>query len=1350
MADILDDWLNRDYEGSTPEERELERLRIQAEYEAQPPQQEEEPSPATADTSIQEQPTESTATAEQQPAEAQQQAPTGTQLQSVDGSPISPELMAQYGDQGDKYEVRNGYIFEKPEYTKSKRSGGLEPGQTMYGDNPLAMSTEALGVGAGKNVLGMLNAIPGVTIPVDDLKYKDPNIEGATNFFGDLLVGIYTGKFLIGAGTKFANSKYLPPKVREILQGAFVRRSGTAMASVGGFTLPTLGNPDSATDENIPGLAKKYLPKWMGDYIPSAIATMDTDLPDERRAKNVGQSLGLGWATDALPLVLRFAFNKSRGGLSNNLIPENELAEAWLKKNKTDEISNIDEAIEKGFIKNQEALDDVGRVNQQIKTDTGVDLDKPTLGVHDVFDEGESAVRTLDNYGVVGASIDQARIANNLGTTNGRLRSVIREGGMKFVTQNGEYFLEGMQILRKELQEAGEYSYKLDDGILTNAEIRSAGEQLAAQAMDMDIDQLRAFVQSMQSIDPSTRIPQLTDVGASTVMNLIKNFNEEFTSLPAMTSRAYANTSVAGNAADVAFASRLTEDPSVIARSQERALDMLKYLMVQRGFDSYVKGRALNQLNIWNRVQNKLTPAKLAAEQLKEENSASSLLKTINKVIKDSDDVIGTLDYLRKQNPEYLKPFMFALEYTDGNVKSIEDLIKYWNKSFSLKKALVDFDPQVASLPVKGWWANIYNNLLAGVATPLKAMQETHLGTLAKGFTVIAGAPFTGNKDALRAGLYLVNQSFDMQKASLKFATDFWKKSTDPNVTSVLGRRDAFIRKSEQQWEILEAIAEAEELKGNFGPRALFENTRNIWEVADDNFGRFGGRGLLSADAMASMYGAQYEAGIKAFSAALESEEKIDSKALAKVKDTFLKEMFDEEGYVKSEYAIVAAKEIALNMDSRVTDALNGVMTTFPILKPFLMFPKTNISKAKVVLGSSPLREIPFVRMVGDFQLPFEKLPKGRAEEILTKYGISMENPAEARLLYEVKRAEIKGRRAITGMLMGGASAAYLQGDLTGDNTSDAAIRRFRDSDAKVPRRSFKTPIGWVSYEGFPFGLSEWLATTVNFMDEAVYGNLEERDFGDAMASLSLLLSSVFDKDTMKLAEPLAAALQGDFSELQKFSANFIPSMESQNSNIWLQFQRTLDTNLNKINGDTLAAMRERTLGRGLNIDDVSFLTGKPVQIYDNPLLAALAKNTPYKIEKGVNPNMQFLLDVQFIPNFTESIGGVKLSIPEQIELKKRIGERGVFNETVTRLRKKYNSKAYRKEVKGIRDQPFEFDLSKNFLQIELQNAWDREKGFAETQLSTYQRIQDRLFEDRLGNQRNKVPSSSVFNLQNK
>ena len=64
---------------------------------------------------------------------------------------------------------------------------------------------------------------------------------------------------------------------------------------------------------------------------------------------------------------------------------------------------------------------------------------------------------------------------------------------------------------------------------------------------------------------------------------------------------------------------------------------------------------------------------------------------------------------------------MIKIEFTDGKVKTIEDLLGYWDKSTRrISKSIVDLEPDIPNIVKDGIWASVYNNTLYAVATPIK------------------------------------------------------------------------------------------------------------------------------------------------------------------------------------------------------------------------------------------------------------------------------------------------------------------------------------------------------------------------------------------------------------------------------------------------------------------------------------------------------------------------------------------------------------------------------------------------------------------------------------------------------
>ena len=168
------------------------------------------------------------------------------------------------------------------------------------------------------------------------------------------------------------------------------------------------------------------------------------------------------------------------------------------------------------------------------------------------------------------------------------------------------------------------------------------------------------------------------------------------------------------------------EGTAAISRAQEQILDRVEFLMAQKGMTSYVRGRALNQLNLWNRMTAKGSKAFDQAEAKRLENliknEKNGTLQAMERIKQESAQMMETLREIQQTEPEMLAPLMMAYELTDGNVKTITALNNYVKESTGvLRKAFVDMQPEIPSVVLKGFFSNLYNSTLSALATPVKA-----------------------------------------------------------------------------------------------------------------------------------------------------------------------------------------------------------------------------------------------------------------------------------------------------------------------------------------------------------------------------------------------------------------------------------------------------------------------------------------------------------------------------------------------------------------------------------------------------------------------------------------------------
>ncbi len=111
-------------------------------------------------------------------------------------------------------------------------------------------------------------------------------------------------------------------------------------------------------------------------------------------------------------------------------------------------------------------------------------MDVALKGVHDLFDYSELGVRTVDDFGIVGASIDQVRVARNLDSVNGRMGNIISEPALKYGLQSAENSNQIVMGLADQLHKAGEIGMEGSNWKVTFKDVIDENENLAISMID--------------------------------------------------------------------------------------------------------------------------------------------------------------------------------------------------------------------------------------------------------------------------------------------------------------------------------------------------------------------------------------------------------------------------------------------------------------------------------------------------------------------------------------------------------------------------------------------------------------------------------------------------------------------------------------------------------------------------------------------------------------------------------------------------------------------------------------------------------------------------------------------------
>ena len=1133
----------------------------------------------------------------------------------------------------------------------------------------------------------IVNMIPGVTAKPAP-KFENEVAQSIREISSVVVPTMVLG----GAGIAAIGSK---AKHVGILNDPIVKTGGQALFSAGAGAFVDYTVPMNQTDDNLTGSLKKSWPRTFG-WIPNNIATIDGDNPETKRWKNVAEGTYLGLFTDFIQ-----GFGKLTAGVrgvdqNTHWVPESEKSKKWFSDNVVLD-KTADDVVERSAAKRSIELDEVGTYNFQ----KSIDPEEPVFGYHDMYGYQESGIRSVDDLGIVGASVDVVRINKNLNTAYGRVGSVMSEGALKFANESSENARNVMRGLGEILQDAGPYGYKVPDSrYITHEEIMEDGMKLASDFYNMDLQELQRTIRpgSMyQGTNVSTGTPELTDEAYAGVLGAIQKYMDDFINMDEARAVAYTGTSFAGQISDTAMGMRLTEGSGSIQRAQEQILDRVEFLMAQKGMTSYVRGRALNQLNLWNRMTTQGSQAyddatrRRIANQIKNEKNPT--LRAIEKLKQEAAETTDGLREISKSNPEMLAPLMMAYELTDGNVKSITGLNNYLRQSSQIwRKAFIDMQPEIPSLVNQAFFANVYNNTLSAFATPIKAgISGAHL-LIEKPIRTFAGALVNRDLQTIRRGWYQYSAMGETIKDSLGYASNIMKRSaTDPNVIQV---RDDVLLRNQKQLEVLKSFADAKARNGDFGPQLLVERIEEMNDLANHPVMRFGTRAMQATDGFVQSMVAAFESKGRAFDEVTRGgTHPFDADKATELADKVQAGMFNEKGIITDEAVQKAAGEISLNLDNAANNDLSALIRRMPVLKPFLLFTKTPLNEMALTLSYNPLGL--FVKDLNAFKHRFDEMPIEKVKDLLSQRGVDVSDPVMIKGKYEEIRADLRGRKAIGTITTGLGVSLFLDDRLHGAGHYNRQVQKTRD-ESDYKRNSIRgLDNKWYSFEGLG-PITNYLSLVATAMDN--YDVLAPNEMGEILKRAAFTFGASFtDKTYLAGLEPFMDVLRGDVGAINRWSSSFLTAANVRGSSQMAEIARLMDPGMKQINNDLEKMVRNRLpLLKSTLPAKYDWIDGKEVNVPDNIMARFRNTYTPWKESGEISKEKQFLIDIEYdaSPTLRTNGRGEKLNGEQQSDILSIMGQDGLWKEAIQEVMQSTDGKAFRKRFKEARAKNLPVDTS--------------------------------------------------------
>ncbi len=488
------------------------------------------------------------------------------------------------------------------------------------------------------------------------------------------------------------------------------------------------GTSDTTSDPgNLSSLAEKAL-NHIGINTQVPLASRDTDSPDVVYWKNFIESMLLGGLD---PVITAVTFGK--GG--NKIVAKDEVAQTLVDA-LPEKPGTLQEAIIRVSYKKKAEQLKIGK--------RALEADPEGVNGYNAFvnEPAEASARTTldETANTAEFMADNARIQNNVGTTNGRARPFLDNDTQELLSRADA--TTRADILRKMETELGA---KLDVSV--------GGTKLTAKQVSEAVDSLydaaiapigKSFDDAIKGFrDLELSVGNMTDTvsgrGGRKVMG--KTIDRLIDALSPQRQRTSAavQTQTAAGVSDLARAADLDEPVVDTSRLQELMMPRLRVLLKEQATSQVAE-------NMSTVLQKKLA---------KQADTIEGALKIDDKYLNDMMDVyLGAVDEkaqlidgfvdeltaMAKENPSFLKPVYRLYAKTNGEVDSMYKLNEYLsNKLGILRKALIDENPEVPSLLLREMQAARTANMINGTA-PAKAWIGNLTAAALRPLTTLAGS----------------------------------------------------------------------------------------------------------------------------------------------------------------------------------------------------------------------------------------------------------------------------------------------------------------------------------------------------------------------------------------------------------------------------------------------------------------------------------------------------------------------------------------------------------------------------------------------------------------------------------
>lgn len=1103
--------------------------------------------------------------------------------------------------------------------------------------------------------------------------------------------------------------------------------SGAAAAAQVTFDPYDEVKDDPEAGINVAGFLKHKL-GWK--FIPDGIATATDNTPEEKRAKNMYQAAIMGGMEPMVGAAFRMFLNRGGVARATQYVAETENAvkkTAKMNENAKAITGNagVDKLIRESESLNKD-LDDYGAyMLSKIQK-----LDEPVKGIHSNFDAIETGLRTRDADGVLGAMNDTYRIANNVDSYNGRVGSMFTSAAAKHgleLDQVKKGWLVGEII--KEIGETNGITTKLPSGkTITSTQRATATTDLYLAMTDprADAASIIELAEQMAKQVPKYGKGIAQEAGAAAM----RKYTDTYLNLQKMQANALAQTSMAGQVADMADTGAKMFDKMQPDQLMDEMMDRLKALMLLKEIDNMDSAVALGDKNLLQRWMMRGDEAALKNLEIRARRRGLTREQKIEEQYRKVQDYIDVIEELRVNKPQWMKPLMMMFEATNGRVSTMYQMNNVIRQSLgSLRKAIYDGQTEFPQLIMKEMQGSLYNSTLSAVETAWNMGIGTYQGIVDHAISPFVGALTSGDVRMVQEHASALAAQAVHTRSSLMAGIERFKQlSKDPDKWQAALKPDYALKQSELL-ESLEAASDAALVDGNNGIYMALQQRAQIHAMNTDPLMRLvpnlGGGFDASAQSGLAYYHAHRRAYLQLQRGGRDMSKLSDfGKGRLKVLERRIyDDMFDENGLLREPLSLNEAQDVTLTKDNFLGDALDGLTKQIPPIKQAMMFPRMMGAAAEMQYNYTA---IPLMRSMGGFTKPINDMPFAEMKQILADKGIKVSD-YEVLDTFRFMRTKARGRAVLGSALLGVGISGALEGRLRGRGLYDPAKQKARGKNWKQ-----STYMGldgkWHSHKWMgPFSkLLDLIADTQDNFDI-----LGEQPMENLNAKVAFIVGGLFDNvDMMSGVQPFLDALAGKPGALDRFSAQYVNRAMPMSGfrQDWSDF---LDPQLDEVYRDFGGYLRAQNgwldvLSPETALPDAVSITGKPINADLDTFTRMKNAFSPFKTNAELEPEEIFLFRTEYPMDVSfKTIDGMKLDNVQQQELKQLVFKDPEWQRGLKRIvnqYKYYDFEGKMEEARAQGDTSVDTPISKFFgLHADLDKLLHKVRDRVAPQLSDWQ-----------------------------